>query len=100
MIYIYVLLYTCISDPRVHGRVDKSILIITCCFLAEYDSLSRLGISDPKGFIKKRFKSEPLTYLSTCCAGVGIKDQIEASIEDALQANSWVDVSVQYTLVV
>ncbi|XP_033740513.1 E3 UFM1-protein ligase 1-like [Pecten maximus] len=58
----------------------------------EYDSLSRLGISDPKGFIKKRFKSEPLTYLSTCCAGVGIKEQIEASVEEALQDNSWVNI--------
>ncbi|OWF52506.1 E3 UFM1-protein ligase 1-like [Mizuhopecten yessoensis] len=58
----------------------------------EYDSLSRLGISDSKGFIKKRFKSEPLTYLSTCCAGVGIKEQIEASVEEALQDNSWVNI--------
>ncbi|XP_069138905.1 E3 UFM1-protein ligase 1-like [Argopecten irradians] len=58
----------------------------------EYDSLSRLGISDPKGFIKKRFKSEPLTYLSTCCAGVGIKEQIEASVEEALQENAWVNI--------
>ncbi|XP_060085103.1 E3 UFM1-protein ligase 1-like [Ylistrum balloti] len=58
----------------------------------EYDSLSRLGISDPKSFIKKRFKSEPLTYLSTCCAGVGIKEQIEASVEEALQDNSWVNI--------
>ncbi|KAK3097920.1 hypothetical protein FSP39_014469 [Pinctada imbricata] len=58
----------------------------------EYDSMVRLGITDPKAFIKKRFKTEPLTYLGTCCAGVGIKDQIEASVEEALAENSWADI--------
>ncbi|KAJ8315850.1 hypothetical protein KUTeg_008000 [Tegillarca granosa] len=58
----------------------------------EYDSLTRLGITDPKSFIKKRFKSEPITYLSTCCAGSALKEQMEASAEDALQSDSWVDI--------
>lgn len=58
----------------------------------EYDSLIRLGIADPKSFIKKRFKGEPITYLDTCCAGAGIKDQIEASVEEALAYDTWVDI--------
>ncbi|KAL3882424.1 hypothetical protein ACJMK2_028766 [Sinanodonta woodiana] len=58
----------------------------------EYDSLIRMGISDPKGFIKKRYKSELLLYLSTCCAGHAIQDQMDASIEEALSNEAWVDV--------
>ena len=54
----------------------------------------RLGITDPKTFIKKRFKSEPLTYLNTCCAGAGTKDQIEACVEETLAEESWADIMV------
>lgn len=63
--------------------------------ILEYDSLIRLGIVDPKSFIKKRFKGEPITYLDTCCAGAGIKDQIEASVEEALAYDTWVDIMVR-----
>lgn len=58
----------------------------------EYDSLLRLGITDPKGFIKKRYKSESIVYLSTCCAGRGLQEHIEASVEEALSDGSWVDI--------
>ena len=33
-------------------------------------------------------------YLSTCCAGPAIQDQIEASVEEALSNSSWVDILV------
>ena len=62
---------------------------------SEYDSLLRLGITDPKGFIKKRYKSEPIVYLSTCCAGRGLQEHIEASVEEALSDGSWVDIMVR-----
>ena len=62
--------------------------------IIEYDALQRLGITDPKGFIKKRYKGEPIVYLSTCCAGRGIQEQIEASVEEALSNSSWVDILV------
>ncbi|XP_023930232.1 E3 UFM1-protein ligase 1 [Lingula anatina] len=58
----------------------------------EYDSLSRLGISDPKGFLKKRYKGESLSFLSTCCAGTSIKDQLEATVDEALAGGTWTDV--------
>ncbi|KAL4233241.1 E3 UFM1-protein ligase 1 [Mactra antiquata] len=58
----------------------------------EYDALKRLGITDPKDFIKKRFKGEQLLFLSTCCTGHTILDQIEVSVEEALNDGSWVDI--------
>ncbi|XP_072018738.1 E3 UFM1-protein ligase 1-like [Amphiura filiformis] len=58
----------------------------------EYDALSRLGISDAKTYIKRRFKSEKLIYLPSCCIGQGLQDQVEASIEEALASGTWVDI--------
>ncbi|KAH9525822.1 E3 UFM1-protein ligase 1 [Bulinus truncatus] len=58
----------------------------------EYDALSRLGISDPKGYIKKKFKSEPLVFLSSCCVGPGISDQVKYTVDETLNLGGWVDV--------
>jgi len=63
---------------------------------AEYDAMRRLGISDPVSFIKKRFKTESLQYLSTCCLGTGVSDMIEAEVDEALASKSWVDVTVRH----
>ncbi|XP_071954728.1 E3 UFM1-protein ligase 1-like [Antedon mediterranea] len=58
----------------------------------EYDTLTRLGLTDAKGYIKTRFKSQNLLFLSSSCAGSGILDQVEGSIEEALDTGSWIDV--------
>ncbi|CAL1533609.1 unnamed protein product [Lymnaea stagnalis] len=58
----------------------------------EYDALVRLGISDPKGYIKKKFKNETLTFLSSCCVGAGISDQVQYSVDEALNLGVWLDV--------
>nr|XP_022294660.1 E3 UFM1-protein ligase 1-like isoform X1 [Crassostrea virginica] len=58
----------------------------------EYDTLVRLGISDPKTFIKKHFKSESIIYLKRVCVGSGLIDQIEASIEEAISTDGYSDV--------
>uniref|UniRef100_A0A4W3JXV8 E3 UFM1-protein ligase 1 n=1 Tax=Callorhinchus milii TaxID=7868 RepID=A0A4W3JXV8_CALMI len=58
----------------------------------EYDTLSRLGIPDPINYIKKRYKSTPLTYLKATCVGHVIVDQVEASVEEALRSDTWVDI--------
>ncbi|CAG2238141.1 UFL1 [Mytilus edulis] len=58
----------------------------------EYDSLIRLGIADPKSYIKRRFKDEAMTYLGTCCIGAAIKDQVEASVEEADTNDTWIDI--------
>lgn len=59
----------------------------------EYDTLIRLGISDPKTFIKKHFKSEPIVYLKRVCVGSGLIDQTEASIEEAMSTEGYADVT-------
>ncbi|XP_069582446.1 E3 UFM1-protein ligase 1 [Ranitomeya imitator] len=58
----------------------------------EYDSLSRLGIPDPVGYIRKRYKSASLIYLKSVCAGQSILDQVEASAEEAISSGSWLDI--------
>eukprot|EP00057_Strongylocentrotus_purpuratus_P027408 XP_011681882.1 PREDICTED: E3 UFM1-protein ligase 1 [Strongylocentrotus purpuratus] len=58
----------------------------------EYDALSRLGIPDPKSFAKRRFKSEKLLVLESCCIGKVLQDRVEASVEEALSSGTWIDV--------
>ena len=59
----------------------------------EYQQLMKLGISDGRQYIKKRYSKEnDLIYVSTCCVSGVIVDQIDAAIEEALANNSWVDV--------
>ncbi|XP_040284715.1 E3 UFM1-protein ligase 1 isoform X1 [Bufo bufo] len=58
----------------------------------EYDSLSRLGIPDPIGYIRKKYKSAPLIYLKSVCVGQSIVDQVEASVEEAISSGSWLDI--------
>ena len=62
--------------------------------LLEYDAVTRLGIPDPKGYCRKRFKDVPLLYLTTCCVGSHILDQIEAAVDEALSTHTWLDVMV------
>ncbi|KAE8602866.1 hypothetical protein XENTR_v10014157 [Xenopus tropicalis] len=61
------------------------------CYL-EFDSLSRLGIPDPVGYIKKRYKSTHMLYLKSACIGQGIVDHVEASVEEAISSGSWLDI--------
>ncbi|XP_053314786.1 E3 UFM1-protein ligase 1 [Spea bombifrons] len=58
----------------------------------EFDSLSRLGIPDPIGYIRKRYKSAHLLYLKSACVGQSIVDQVEASVEEAVSSGSWLDI--------
>lgn len=63
-------------------------------FSAEFEALTRLGISDPVGYIKKNFKSNKLLFLKSACVGKTIVDQIEASVEEAINSATWVDIQV------
>ena len=56
----------------------------------EYDAVTRIGISDPEAYIKRKFPE--LNFLSTCCIGQQIIDQIEASIEETLINGSYIEV--------
>ncbi|KAA0708866.1 E3 UFM1-protein ligase 1 [Triplophysa tibetana] len=58
----------------------------------EFVALTRLGISDPVGYIKKNFKSNGLLFLKSACVGKTIVDQIEASVEEAINSATWVDI--------
>ena len=60
----------------------------------EYAALTRLGLGDPKSFCRKRFKEISLLYLSSCCVGSNILEQIEAAIEEAINSQSWIEVLV------
>ncbi|CAH1800042.1 unnamed protein product, partial [Owenia fusiformis] len=57
----------------------------------EYDAMARLGITDAKSYIKKNFKKENVVYLSTCCVGKMLQDQMEAQLDEALSSSGWVD---------
>lgn len=57
----------------------------------EFEALTRLKIPDPIGYIKKRFKSNKLLFLKSACVGKAIVDQLEASIEEAVNSDTWLD---------
>ncbi|XP_063622057.1 E3 UFM1-protein ligase 1 homolog [Cydia splendana] len=58
----------------------------------EYDALSRLGISDPKGYVKRTLPNEDLTFLSSCALGSQIKQQLETALEECIASKSYLDV--------
>ncbi|XP_071755343.1 E3 UFM1-protein ligase 1 [Centroberyx gerrardi] len=58
----------------------------------EFDALVRLGIPDPINYIKKRFKSSKLLFLRAACVGQVLVDQVEASVEEAVNSATWTDI--------
>ncbi|KAG1679909.1 E3 UFM1-protein ligase 1 [Nymphon striatum] len=73
------------------GRIVSDLFLVIFSIL-EYDSLVRLGISDPRSYIKKVFKQEQLFYLQTCCLGKQLLEQMDGAIEDTMSTGSWLDV--------
>ncbi|XP_037518929.1 E3 UFM1-protein ligase 1 [Rhipicephalus sanguineus] len=59
----------------------------------EYDALMRLGIPDPKAYIRRHFKDESLVFLKSLCIGQTLLAQVEAAIDEAAGTGSWVDVA-------
>ncbi|XP_040921074.1 E3 UFM1-protein ligase 1 [Toxotes jaculatrix] len=58
----------------------------------EFDALVRLGIPDPPSYIRKRFKSNKLLFLRAACVGQALVDQVEASVEEAVNSATWTDI--------
>ncbi|XP_068433813.1 E3 UFM1-protein ligase 1 [Clinocottus analis] len=58
----------------------------------EFDALVRLGIPDPTSYIRKRFKSNKLLFLRAACVGQALVDQVEASVEEAVNSATWTDI--------
>lgn len=54
----------------------------------------RLGIPDPTSYIRKRFKSSKLLFLRAACVGQTLVDQVEASVEEAVNSATWTDIQV------
>ncbi|KAJ8275053.1 hypothetical protein COCON_G00096780 [Conger conger] len=108
---LYLVLEELVSSGRlkgtvVGGRQDKAVYIPDIysktqntwvdSFLKqngylEFDALTRLGIPDPVNYIKKRFKTSKLLFLKAVCVGSAIVDQVEASVEEAVNSGNWTD---------
>ncbi|KAJ8682576.1 hypothetical protein QAD02_018368 [Eretmocerus hayati] len=58
----------------------------------EYDALTRLGISDPKNFIKRHFPNESLMNLETVAVGSALIDQVDANIDEVAATESYTDI--------
>lgn len=58
----------------------------------EYDALTRLGLSDPKGYVKRVLPNEDLTFLSSCVIGSLITQQVETALEECIASKSYLDV--------
>jgi len=63
-------------------------------YATEYDTLARLGIPDPQSYIKRRLKTDAVEYLSSCCVGHLIRDQIESEVDEVISSKTWLDVMV------
>ena len=62
----------------------------------EYEAVTRLGISEPAAFIKKKFGADSgIVFLSSCCVGQSIVEQMEAVIDEALTSGGWCDLTHQ-----
>lgn len=58
----------------------------------EYEAVARLGVSDAKSFIKRTIDTESVTFLSKCCVGRTILDQIESALDECISSASYLDV--------
>jgi len=58
----------------------------------EYSTLAKIGISDARQFLKKRFSEKEFLQLSSCCVSSVVIDQVDAAIDEALTNESWVDI--------
>lgn len=58
----------------------------------EYDALTRLGLSDPKGYVKRVLPNEDLTFLSSCVIGTLISQQVETALDECIASKSYLDV--------
>ena len=57
----------------------------------EYSAISRLGIGDPKGYLKKKYMDEKLVFLGSCVLGPPAFDQVKSALDNAMVTGSWID---------
>jgi len=61
---------------------------------SEYDAVARLGINDPRSYLKTRLASQKVLFLQTVCVGRGLVEQMLGHVEETLDSNEWSDVTV------
>lgn len=59
----------------------------------DLDAALRLGISDPKAFISKRYPNQQLVFLKSVVLGEILYKQVKESVEESLVNPGWIDVS-------
>jgi E3 UFM1-protein ligase 1 len=59
----------------------------------EYESVSALGVADPKSFISKQLPQEKLSFLQRCVVGKRIIDQVESTLEESIETSTFLDIS-------
>ena len=64
--------------------------------IAAFDSLTRLGVENPKDFIIQNYMKDggDVVLLNSCCIGSSIQTEVEAAIEETDATNNWVDIEV------
>ena len=76
----------------VHACVHVVLFMCT-----EYDSLSRLGLEDPRGYAKSRFGGRTDTVLlDSCLLGPSYLGQVESALEDTQNSETWLDIQVRW----
>lgn len=59
----------------------------------EFESVTSLGVTDPKAFVQKQLSHEKLTYLDKCVVGQRIIDTVESTLEESIATNTFLDIS-------
>ena len=91
-VFRFWLIKNCFGQTLIPNVFECFLLLYV--FITEYDALTRLGIQDPKSYLRKKFKDEPIAYLLSICVGRDILRTVEATLEEVLTSGSWFDVTV------
>uniref|UniRef100_U5EZ64 E3 UFM1-protein ligase 1 homolog n=1 Tax=Corethrella appendiculata TaxID=1370023 RepID=U5EZ64_9DIPT len=59
----------------------------------EHDALVQFGVSDVKNFLQNQFPNEKFYNLKKCSVGTKLVDQVQASLDECIASNSYLDIS-------
>ena len=60
----------------------------------DFQSMNKLSIANPTGFLKANFKDKPLVFLDSCAILESFLEPLQASIEEMESSSSFMDISV------
>lgn len=58
----------------------------------EYHAVEKLGISDAKSYLKRKFSGDQSLFLSSVCLDVSWKDRVSATLDETVSESDWIDV--------